>query len=553
MRISGETSSATLPDLQRTADAIESSLLNYLDRQWSTPWTPGRLQVGREGMLKLRYRAAAGGMGARCEVEFKRFDNPHPPQPADALLQRLADGPNLRSGTPEGEAAWLRELFAELMRRIGRLHADRSAINHFDFSLYVWLDIQLGGQLQFSGRRMLIDEAARLALLAKQQAFAGTDLADDPEPLRTLSCFAGNLFDDLLAPIDYAALHSRLYFVDLLVGDDPVWEERWQSSFNSAAKTWLRRWLGHWFAVTGMGRELRNYQRREDSVTVPGQEAACAMLLFERLLKKADAYDREQLQLYLQLLAQLGIAAAAQLLQQGSGGLPPHLQRLEAGWGTVCANDIRAEIAIELYDDNPEGFAGALQQLLAIIEGGFPRNYQLVYTSRARSLLPVAGLAESGTHHFFADALRFAELHPLLDRYARTAMFEYAWYTDGEPGGQELMPSSYAVFGLALASPAAARLLARYCALVDGGHQPATTPFLLALVRRYGLAEATLPMLVDVALTACYISDLPEQLAQYLQPGDRERLEAELARRELEDYELEQVRYAFFGRAGVAA
>ena len=67
------------------------------------------------------------------------------------------------------------------------------------------------------------------------------------------------------------------------------------------------------------------------------------------------------------------------------------------------------------------------------------------------------------------------------------------------------------------------------------------------------LAEATLPMLVDVALTACYISDLPEQLAQYLQPGDRERLEAELARRELEDYELEQVRYAFFGRAGVAA
>ncbi|HSC80190.1 MAG TPA: DUF6138 family protein [Chitinolyticbacter sp.] len=537
-----------LPDLQHTAAAIEASLRAQLAHRWAERWEPGRLQIGKDAMLKLRYRSAPNGGTTRCEVEIKTFNDPNPPAcTPDLAVARLADGPYVRGAVTASQTEWLHALFAQLIARIARLHVDRSVVNYFDFSLYVWLDVRCGDQLQLSGRRMLIDEASRQALSAKQHAFDGSDLGRDPQAERTLSCFVGNLFDDLLAPPDYAALPARLHALDLQVASKRPLQERWQRSLNHALSRWVRRWLGNWFDIGAMGLVIDDYARNDQATIIATAEADLAMVAIARMLQGADHFMRDQVLTYLQALAQLDIAAAAAMIEHGSGTMAPGLQRLAAPWGSIEANDILGEIHIVLNEENAEGFAGALQQLIAILGSPFPRNYRLRYASRSLAHLPIAGLADSDTHHFFADALAHRELHPLLEHYARAAMSDFAWYTDVEAGEQSLQPSSYAVFGLALNSPQYAGLVAEYCDRVDSEHQVPTAQFVLALVRRYGLAADALSMLVDATLAASYIDDLSEQVQLYLQAGDRERLATYLGTQDLEDYEIEHVKFALLG------
>ena len=105
------------------------------------------------------------------------------------------------------------------------------------------------------------------------------------------------------------------------------------------------------------------------------------------------------------------------------------------------------------------------------------------------------GLKKVGAHYLAAGAVRFPELHPLLERYADLAMVEYHWLLDLDEEDPAL-PGTFAVFALALSSPDYFPLLDRYLTIVDDEHQYVHTRFAVAFVERYGITErhpATLP------------------------------------------------------------
>lgn len=85
------------------------------------------------------------------------------------------------------------------------------------------------------------------------------------------------------------------------------------------------------------------------------------------------------------------------------------------------------------------------------------------------------------THRFFANALAYTELHPLLEEYAREAMKEFEWYEDTEDE-KTVMPGSYAVFGLGLSSERYFPLVETYMGLVDDEHQLVHDKFIIQTI-----------------------------------------------------------------------
>ncbi|SDC91866.1 hypothetical protein SAMN02799630_01720 [Paenibacillus sp. UNCCL117] len=268
----------------------------------------------------------------------------------------------------------------------------------------------------------------------------------------------------------------------------------------------LKHWVEHSFLPAYYEIEAKEWYRKEYQLKQREEqqpdENAVELLLYTAvlILKYEPAYSRGTALGYLDRAKELGSAKAARILKEGSGSLKAEEVSFHSEKVICQAHDVFSTITIKIVQESPASYAKALDFILRLLNGGFPRSFQIKLRSASKHYLPIKGLARSQTHSFFANALQYPSLYPKLAAYARVAMAEYEWYDDGA-GDKSCMPGSYAVFGLGLADRAYFPLVRQYMAMVDQEHQSVQDHFTSAWLKTYGIEPGTIP-----TLTACLLS-----------------------------------------------
>ena len=213
---------------------------------------------------------------------------------------------------------------------------------------------------------------------------------------------------------------------------------------------------------------------------------------------------------YLDLVSQLRPNMVKELKTNGSGKLPPDLQKRKTKHLTASANDAFATVRITARDCTEECYAEVLDYLCAVLEQEeFPRSYSVEFRGSEKNYLPIPGLPKKGVNQFFACAVQYPKLHADIERYARLAMREYEWYNNLSDESCA-MPGTFAVFALGLEGEQWAPLVTEYLDLCDDEHSSLQDKFLHAFIRKFGFQPWTLGVLVRGALSMQWMKPAKE-------------------------------------------
>ena len=210
------------------------------------------------------------------------------------------------------------------------------------------------------------------------------------------------------------------------------------------------------------------------------------------------------------LVSQIRPDMVKELKANGSGKLPPNIQKRKTKHLTASANDAFATIRITARDCTEGCCDEALSYLVEVLEQPeFPRSYSIEFRGPEKIYLPIPGLPKKGVHQLFACAVQYPNLHPAIERYARLAMREYEWYQNL---ADEVcaMPGSFAVFALGLEGEQWAPLVTEYLDLCDDEHSSLQEKFLHAFIRKFGFQTWTLRVLVRGALSMQWLKPAKE-------------------------------------------
>lgn len=210
------------------------------------------------------------------------------------------------------------------------------------------------------------------------------------------------------------------------------------------------------------------------------------------------------------LVSQIRPDMVKELKANGSGKLPPNIQKRKTKHLTASANDAFATIRITSRDCTEGCCDEALSYLVEVLEQPeFPRSYSIEFRGPEKIYLPIPGLPKKGVHQLFACAVQYPNLHPAIERYARLAMREYEWYQNL---ADEVcaMPGSFAVFALGLEGEQWAPLVTEYLDLCDDEHSSLQEKFLHAFIRKFGFQTWTLRVLVRGALSMQWLKPAKE-------------------------------------------
>ena len=196
------------------------------------------------------------------------------------------------------------------------------------------------------------------------------------------------------------------------------------------------------------------------------------------------------------LVSQIRPDIVKNLKTNGSGKLPPNIQKRKTKHMTASANDAFATIRITAKDSTEECYDEALDYLCAVLsQEEFPRSYSVEFKGKEKIYLPIPGLPKKGVNQLFACAVQYPNLHPAIERYARLAMREYEWYQNLADEACA-MPGSFAVFALGLEGEQWAPLVAEYLDLCDDEHSSLQEKFIHTFFKKYGFTAQSLPVLV---------------------------------------------------------
>ena len=210
------------------------------------------------------------------------------------------------------------------------------------------------------------------------------------------------------------------------------------------------------------------------------------------------------------LVSQIRPDMVKELKTNGSGKLPPNIQKRKTKHLTASANDAFATIRITARDCGEGACEEALSYLIEILEQPeFPRSYSIEFRGPEKIYLPIPGLPKKGVHQLFACAVRYPRLHVRMENYARLAMREYEWYQNLADEACA-MPGSFAVFALGLEGEQWAPLVAEYLDLCDDEHSSLQAKFLHALIRKFGFQPWTLGVLVRGTLSMQWLEPAKE-------------------------------------------
>ncbi|NEW07310.1 hypothetical protein GK047_14990 [Paenibacillus sp. SYP-B3998] len=263
------------------------------------------------------------------------------------------------------------------------------------------------------------------------------------------------------------------------------------------------------------------------------------------ILRYEPNYSKFKGQTFLELATQLGSDKAGRMLKEGSDSFSQEDVHMRHELAECKANDVFSLITVVICKEEAGAYERAISFILSLLRKGFPKSYKIKLKSSAREVLPVKGLVRSDTHRFFANALAYSELHPLLEEYAREAMEEFEWYEDTE-GEKSVMPGSYAVFGLGLSAERYFPLVEAYMALVDDEHQLVQDKYTAVFAETHGVTERSTPALVACLRRSRGSLKLKIQLE--LESEDKLSLLVQHVEA-LTDYEAERVLYPIWGKS----
>ncbi|WP_332910031.1 DUF6138 family protein [Paenibacillus sonchi] len=348
-----------------------------------------------------------------------------------------------------------------------------------------------------------VDETKKKLLLERISAYVGNKLEAGKYPTKPLETFflSRHLLDEGLFPeMDPGRIISVFENIQQVnKGNKHLAEHR--SNLSGALRNWVENhWLPRYFDNIGSEWQ-KEYKRKSDARLDNPEQGLIELVLYSAILilKYEPSYSRSVGLSMLNCAIELGSTRAKRLTEEGSGTFAREDVCLRGELAECTANDVFAEVTIAIKQETEESYARALRFLIRLLSLGFPKSYQIKLKSSVKQWLPVKGLAKSGTHRFFANALEYPNLQPLLEEYAGVAMETFEWYTDTE-GEKSCMPGSYAVFGLGLADRAYFPLVEQYMEQVDEEHQSVQNSFTAALAGRHGVNAETLPTLVKCML-----------------------------------------------------
>ena len=196
------------------------------------------------------------------------------------------------------------------------------------------------------------------------------------------------------------------------------------------------------------------------------------------------------------LVSQIRPDMVKELKTNGSGKLPKDIQRRKTEHFTASANDAFAIIRISAKDSTENCYAEILNYLCAVLEQEeFPHSYSVEFRGKEKIYLSIPGLPKKGINQLFACAVRYPNLHTLIEKYARLAMKEFEWYNNLEDEACA-MPGTFAVFALGLEGMQWCSLVCDYLDLCDDEHSSLQEKFIHAFFKKYGFTVQTLPVLI---------------------------------------------------------
>ncbi|KEQ21597.1 DUF6138 family protein [Paenibacillus tyrfis] len=394
-----------------------------------------------------------------------------------------------------------------------------------------------------------INEAKKERLLNFIASYIQTKLKDGKHPTKPLETFflSRHLLDEKLFPDPDAGRIISMFenILELNKGKKERLAEH-RSKIVNALRNWAEEtFLPRYFEIR---KELWNqaeYTRKSDIQLEDTEQGPIELLLYTAvsIIKYEPSYSKSTGLTFLERAVELGSARASRYMKEGSGTFAKEDVYFRNELVECTANDVFATVTIAIKQEAEESYARALRFICRLLQQGFPKSYQIKLKSSVKQFLPIKGLAKSGTHRFFANAMEYPNLHPLLEEYAREAMEEFEWYADTE-GEKNCMPGSYAVFGLGLANRSYFALIEDYMKQVDDEHQSVQNDFTAAFVEQYGVNAETIPTLVTCLLHST------DSIKLKIKPAMEEEAHASLLLDTvsgLQSYEAERIVYAIWG------
>ncbi|WP_281231643.1 DUF6138 family protein [Flavobacterium gelatinilyticum] len=193
------------------------------------------------------------------------------------------------------------------------------------------------------------------------------------------------------------------------------------------------------------------------------------------------------------MITRLGSDLPNELQKHGSGSLPEEIMYYQDSLVSCKANDVLAEITIIFKEEKEEAFCKALLFLCQLLKYGFPSSYTFTFKSRKLKFLPISNLPKKDANHFFAKAVQWPSLHEQIEKYARLAMKESAFYNDRENEGSA-MPGTFAVFALGLEDEKHHKLVCDYLKICDAENQTVQAYFLWTYIQKYRLTHKAIEL-----------------------------------------------------------
>lgn len=504
-------------------------------KSFHEPKKPSKLQAGIRDYLQVAWRKgkfnwAQGSIHIDVYEPFSWSDSSY----------KIDAGPYVEELTDE---LLIQEFFPALCSRMDTLfRSDELGPRFFDYRFeIVFVFEREQSELRLSHH--MVNESKLEELKESLDHFIQTKILSDPPVLpgeNDMFFFARHLTNPDVIKQDEKAVGPLIRRLADKLRSNRKRLDEWTGHYTSALNDWAQKQFlnQHFVRPDDYSTSWILKEASERQAPEPGE---MDFFLFAALeIGRTDPHTRQK---YLELAVQLGSRKAADYLQAGSGRFESSYKgsRMEGR-----NNDVTQTIEIRILSEEELAYKEALDYLIGLLRDGFPKGYKLQLKSGQKHFLPLKKLAKSKLHQFFGNALQYPALFPKLAEYAETAMEEFAWYEDVEPGEKSVMPGTYAVFGLGLYSESYFPLVCRYMELVDTEHQLVQDSYAEAFVDAHGVKAEHMPVLVAILLAGNEEAKPVKNIAI-----DRPELAEALveALKDKKDYERELVLCRIFGSA----
>lgn len=522
---------AFLADVWAEVTAIyakESQRIHELNKQ-------SRLQAGIHNYLQVAWRKgkfnwAQGSIHIDVYEPFSWSDSSYKIE-AGSYIEELTD------------ELLIQEFFPALCGRMDTLfQSDALGPRFFDYRFeIVFVFEREQSEVRLSQR--LLNESKLAGLNKSLDHFIQTKILPDPPVLpgeHDMFFFARHLTNPDVIKQDEKAVGPLIRRLTDKLRSNRKRLDEWTGHYTSALNDWAQEHFLNQHFVRPDDYSTNWVLKAESGRQAPDSGEMDFFLFAALEIGGREPHTRQK---YLELAAQLGSGKAANYLQAGSGEFE---STYKGSWMEGRNNDVTQTIEIRILSEEEQAYGEALDYLIGLLREGFPKGYKLQLKSGQKHFLPLKKLAKSKLHQFFGNALQYPALFPKLAEYAETAMEEFSWYGDVEPGEKSVMPGTYAVFGLGLYSESYFPLVCRYMELVDTEHQLVQDSYAEAFVEAHGVKAEQVPVLVAILLGGNEEARPVKNIAI-----DRPELADALVRvlQDKKDYERELVLCRIFGSA----